>query len=280
MNKRLILSISFLLFFIEAITVYWFKLGFFNPLLREAIYLTPPFFAFIACLIALRTFGLSTSRSLTLIFLTAGIGYWFLGEVLFDYYAYILQSDPYPSAADIFYILAYPMLFFGLVNEIRLAKISWKNLPKPTLFLFSLVALLFASFVGYFGIFQAYNPAETLLNNIVAMSYGVGDLLLILVTILLLVLVWEFRGGKLSRVWLILFFGYTFTLVADILFAIYRDHYTMQEWFYKSLLDTFWILGYLLFAAALFEFSFSIQDAYHKAVAQANEKGVAAPTVS
>lgn len=274
MNKRIILIVALLLFFVEAVLVYWFRFGFETIALRETMYLLPPFFAVISGMVAVRTFGITGSRSMTLLLLTAGISYWFFGEILFNYYEYILHIDPYPSAADFFYILAYPLIFFGLWNEIRLAQVTWKNIAKPTLFLFSLVALLLAAIIGYFGIYQAYSPDETFLSNIVAISYGVGDLFLILATILLLVLMWEFRGGKLARVWLLLFIGFLFTLIADILFALYNVEYTMQDWFYKSLLDSFWMAGYLVFALALFEFSFSIQDAYKNVVLQAQNKGL------
>lgn len=274
MNKRTVLILLFVLFFVEVVAVYWFRLGFDILALRETLYLVPPFFAIIAGVVAIHTFGLASARSMTLLFLTVGISYWFFGEVLFGYYEYILQIDPYPSAADVFYVLAYPMLFLGLVNEIRIARVNWSNVSKPTLFLFSLVALLLAAMIGYFGIYQAIKPDETLLANVVAISYGIGDLFLILANILLLVLVWEFRGGKLSRVWLLLFVSFLLTLIADILFAMYTSEYTMQVWFYKSLLDSFWIAGYLVFAFALFEFSFSIQDAYQKALLQAQNKGI------
>lgn len=277
MNKRIVLIGAFLLFFAQVILVYWFKLGFDTVVLRETLYLVPPFLAFMAGLVALFTFGVAGSRFLSLLLLTAGIGYWFLGEMFFAYYGYILNIDPYPSAADFFYILAYPLLFFGLVNEIRFARVNWNNIAKPTLFLFSLVALLFGSIVGYFGIYQAYTPDESLLANAVAISYGIGDLFLILANILLLVLVWEFRGGKLSRVWLLLFVGFILTLIADILFALYTNEYTMQVWFYKSLLDSFWMAGYLFFALAFFEFSFSLQDAYKQAVLNAQNKGLQPP---
>lgn len=277
MNKRTVLIFAFTLFFIEAIVVYWFKIGFTTILLRETLYLVPPFFAVVGGIVALNTFGFSNARSMTLLFLTAGVGYWLIGEVLFNYYEYILHIDPYPSAADIFYLLAYPMLFFGLVNEMRISGVNWKNIAKPSLFLFILVALLLSAIIGYFGIYQAYESGEAILSNMVAISYGIGDLLLILANILLLILAWEFRGGKLSRVWLILFCGFIFTLIADILFAIYRNEYEQQLWFYKSLLDSFWMIGYLFFATALFEFSFSIQSIYEKAVSQAREKGVGTP---
>ncbi len=279
MNKRIVLIVSFFLFFVEVMAVYWFKLGFDNIVLRETLYLIPPVFAIIAGIVAIRTFGLVSSRSFTLLLLTAGISFWFFGELLFNYYGYVLYIDPFPSAADIFYLLAYPMFFWGLVNEIHVSQVSWKNISKPTLFLFSLVALLLASGIGYFGIYQAYTPTELFLTNVVAIGYGVGDLILIFATMLLLVLVWEFRGSRLSKVWLLLFIGFLLTLIADILFAIYVTEYSMQIWFYKSLLDSFWMAGYLFLALALFEFSFSIQDTYQKAVLNAQNKGLQPPQV-
>lgn len=274
MNKRTILVIAFLLFSVETIALYWFKFGFDNILLRELLYLVPPFFAMVAGIVALFTFGFANARSLTFILLTAGVSYWFFGELLFAYYQYILHVDSYPSAADFFYVLAYPMFFAGLINEIRIAQINWKGISKPTLFLLTLVGLLLGVIVGYFGIYQAYAPDEPLLSNLVAIGYGVGDLLLVLITILLLVLVWEFRGGKMSKVWLLLFGALIMTLVADILFARFSNEYTMQVWFYKSLLDSFWMAGYLFFAFAFFELSFSLEDSYHKAIAQAQDKGL------
>jgi hypothetical protein len=62
MNKRIVLITAFLLFFAEVIAVYWFKLGFETIALRETLYLIPPFFAIIAGLVAIRTFGFESSR--------------------------------------------------------------------------------------------------------------------------------------------------------------------------------------------------------------------------
>lgn len=266
MNKRTALLLFFALFFLTTTIVYWLRIGFAFILLREGLYLSTSLLATLAGIFALKMFGIKNERAKTLLFLTLGIGYWFMGEVLFNYYEYVLQIDPYPSAADIFYVLAYPLLLIGLINEIRIAQITWRKIHKPTVFLFGLVAFLLSLVVFYFGIYQAYDAQKTVLGNIVAMSYGVGDLLLILANIFVLILVWEFRGGKLSRVWLLMFFSFILTLVADILFAIFNEQYDAQLWFYKSLLDFFWMISYLLFAAALFEFGFSIQDALKKLV--------------
>jgi hypothetical protein len=265
--KRTALLVFLVIFYVACLLVYW--LGFNNVPLREGLYLATSGFATIAGVAALLNFGFSTNRSLTLLLLTAGIGYLFLGELLFNYYEYIVHIDPFPSIADLFYILAYPCLLLGLLNELKTSGINWARLDKPILFLFGLVALLLAVMIAYFGIYQAYDPAQSLLFNSVAMSYGIGDLLLILANLFLLVLVWEFRGGKFSRVWVIMFFSFICMLIADILFAIYAQQYTMQDSFIKSLLDSLWMLSYLLFGYGLFEFRFSIQEVYKTAVMKA-----------
>jgi len=268
MNKRAVIIFLLALLYGGAMVVYWLRLGFDNIILRETIYLSTSGIATIAGFFALRKFGLANARSLTLLFLTVGIGYWFIGEVLFDYYQYIVHSNPFPSAADMFYILGYVFILIGLVNEIRIVKINWQLIEKPTLFLYGLVTLLFIVLISYFSIYHAYDPAKALLANAISMGYGVGDLLLIMANIFVLILVWEFRGGRFARVWISLFLSFIMMLVADILFAIYADQYNQQVWFYKSLLDSFWMGAYLLFGFALFDFGFSIQDIYKKIVVQ------------
>jgi hypothetical protein len=81
---------------------------------------------------------------------------------------------------------------------------------------------------------------------------------------LVLVLAWEFRGGNFSRVWITVFISFIITLIADILFAVHTNQYNNGMWFYKSMLDSLWIAGYLLFGYALFDIGFSIQEAYMK----------------
>ncbi|MEV4640637.1 bifunctional diguanylate cyclase/phosphodiesterase [Actinoplanes sp. NPDC049548] len=40
---------------------------------------------------------------------------WVVGDVIFEYYQYVLLQEPYPSPADAFYLSAYPMLLTGLI---------------------------------------------------------------------------------------------------------------------------------------------------------------------
>ena len=44
---------------------------------------------------------------------------WVGGDVIFEYYQYVLDQSPYPSPADAFYLSAYPMLVVGFVLLVR-----------------------------------------------------------------------------------------------------------------------------------------------------------------
>jgi diguanylate cyclase (GGDEF)-like protein len=41
---------------------------------------------------------------------------WVIGDLLWEYFEYIKHVEPYPSAADIFYLSAYPMLVAGMMT--------------------------------------------------------------------------------------------------------------------------------------------------------------------
>ncbi|MCA2218943.1 putative bifunctional diguanylate cyclase/phosphodiesterase [Jidongwangia harbinensis] len=49
----------------------------------------------------------------------AGQIVWVIGDVVWEYYAYVRHVEPYPSAADVFYLGAYPLLILGLLPLVR-----------------------------------------------------------------------------------------------------------------------------------------------------------------
>jgi len=212
---------------------------------------------------AVMTYGLHGARSRTVVLLTIGMVLLFIGEALWNYYE-VLGVLPFPSNADFFYLLSYPFLLWGLLNEILLAKIVWKNFSKALIFMLFFTAFLLACIVGYFGVFLAYHSTEPLFNNIIAMAYGVADLVLILVNLLVLLLVLEFRGGKLSKTWISIFIGFVAMLIADILFAIFTMDYESGVGMYKTIIDGFFMLSYLLFAYGLFDLAFSLEEITYK----------------
>ncbi len=263
-KSGLVLTIIFVI--IDA--VYWFKLGGQdNVIVRNILYLTTPLIAAISGIFALREYGFSGGRVRMLILLTLGMASWFIGELIFYLYEFIFKINPFPSIADFFYVIAYPLMFGAFIYEINQVKVDFKKIRPEILFLFLVASVAIGILVIYFGIYLAYDAHESLFTNFIAMAYGVGDLMLILADMLLLNLIWEFRGGRLSRVYLFLFISFIFTMVADILFAIYSDQYKGEVWLYKSLIDTMFMAGYLFFAKGLIDFGLTIAETKNKLLA-------------
>lgn len=260
---RMFKHIGYLLgiLYILCIIVYWFGLGGDDAIFwRNTVYLLPPLVAVCAGMTTLYEFGLSGTRAKTLIYLMFGLVCWLVGEILFFSYAVIFHTDPFPSLADVFYLIGYLGFFIALLNEIRTSSIKVNTVAPSVLFLFAIASFAFALGFAYFGIYLAYNPIESLMANIISISYGVGDLILLLTSMMMLILAWEYRGGRLSRMWTLLFFSFLMMLCGDILYAIHTVAYTSEVWLYKSLIDTFFMGSYLLFAWGLFDFGFSLKE--------------------
>ena len=257
MNKKYLLLISLILFFIITLLVYLFELGGgSNDLLTNILYLIPPLLAVWAGVYIVRTYGSKNIHGKALTYITMGLGAWLIGEIIWIIFEFILVIDPFPSIADFFYLIAYPFLLIGLIKEIKTGKIEWTPKSRAVILIISLLLTLV---VIYFGIYLAYDLEATFLENSIAIFYGIGDIALIIATMLVLMLALEYKEGKLFFCWLYFFIGMALTLIADILFAIYTEPYEAGIGLYYNI-DLIWILGYLFFAYSLFTAGFVIRE--------------------
>lgn len=249
--KRRALTALLTIFLVVSSAYIWQALGHPHPLLTSTLFLIAPGLAVISGLYAINTYKLPTGSGQVMTYLTLGLGCWFIGEVIFYLFQFVFDMDPYPSLADAFYIAAYPLIFVALIKEIKAHNFRWQQLNKMTLYTGGLLALALAYIVGYFGIYLAYKSGEPLLNNLVAMGYGVGDLILLIPTFFILKVASDFRGGKLFTSWMVLFTALLCIMVGDVLFAIFTDQYEALRPA-AGLIDLAWTTGYLLFAYGLF----------------------------
>lgn len=262
MNKQNDLMIAFIVFYIATLIGYWaLPISDLKTIFQYTVMLSSLALATVAGVYALYKYGMNGSKSSTLLLLTTGMFCWFIGESIWTYDEYYLKINPFPSYADITYLMSYPLFFLALIREIRNNHINWNTLSKSLIFMMVITTILLITLVCYFGVFLAYSPGESAIANAIAIGYGVADLVLIISSMALVVLAWEFKGGALSRIWLSLFISFFLILIADILFAIFTKFYTDPGSFYRSLTDSIWILSYLLFANALFNFGIAIQSA-------------------
>lgn len=246
------------LFFVLSQGFYWTTLGGeFNDTGKGLAFSFAPVIPVFMGLFALREQCLRNSRGWTLFFLTLGVLSFMIGEGLWTYYDLVLQVDPFPSLADLFYSLAYPFFFIGLVNELRNNKLEFKSVSKLLLSSLLLNSLLIAGVIAYVGIYMAYTPGVGFWENFFALGYGAGDLVLIIMNFFVFFLAWKERKEGVTSAWFYFFCAILLSLFADVLFALFELEHSQKVWPYFQGIDSIWILSYLYFAASFFEFRLS-----------------------
>lgn len=213
----------------------------------EAIFVLSSFMPVLALIYTLKIYGFDRGHGKALFFIFLSFAALFIGEVIWAIYDF-LDVDPFPSIADYFYILSYPLLFIGLFEELEMSKVKWSSNSRLSKVLMGLVGFFLVVLVFYFGIYLAYDPEVTLFENVVAMLYSVGDLVLIGLALFVLRIMNEFQGGLFFYSWLSVFIGLFLTLIADIAFSIYNAPYEEGIFVYNVILDGVWMAAYLSFA--------------------------------
>jgi diguanylate cyclase (GGDEF)-like protein len=170
---------------------------------------------------------------------------WTIGDTIWSVYEIGLDMEvPYPSVCDVAYLAAYPFAFGGLLL-FPSAPARWVQRLKLTLD--TLIAMVVvATFSLYFVIGEliASSSGESLLADVVNITYPVGDLGLIFAVLVLII-----RPGPrhLNLPLALLAAGFAATGLADSLFI-----YTVDVSGYATgdFLDLGWILSYNLTAFA------------------------------
>ncbi|HEX5719113.1 MAG TPA: hypothetical protein VF179_23315 [Thermoanaerobaculia bacterium] len=175
--------------------------------------------------------------------LSAGLAAMFLGQACFVIYQFVMGIEvPFPSLADVFFLVSYPLLIAALVMFLRAYSASGFPVGPASerLWLATGVALFCA--VAAYPILKPLverpgEPLETLLN----LLYPVLDFLLLIPTVLLIRISLRFRGGAVWKVWVRLLGGFLFLCAADILFA----YYSQFDWVeLTDLVDATYLLAY------------------------------------
>jgi diguanylate cyclase (GGDEF)-like protein len=172
--------------------------------------------------------------------------YWFaggqlcsvLGDVVYEYYEYVLHVEPYPSIADVFYLATYPMLVAGLLALVRgRGRRDMAGLIDAAIIATGL-GLVFWEFVMR-PIAGDTTIATT--ERITSLAYPAGDVLL------LAMLVRLFTGtGDRTVSSRLLAVATVFLLGSDVGFSIVTSYSDYDGRF----LDLGWLLSYVAWAAA------------------------------
>jgi diguanylate cyclase (GGDEF)-like protein len=170
--------------------------------------------------------------------LAAGQIIYLAGDVLWVIYEEVLDIQPYPSAADGFYLARYPAFTLALMWLIR-----GRRRRDRTAFLDA--AIISTGFAVLGAVFvvapAAAGGGETPLSQLVATAYPIGDLLLLAALVLLFT-----SGASRSVSFWSLTGGLAIMMAVDIQYVL---SVVSGAWF-PEWINTGWLIGYLLIGFA------------------------------
>jgi hypothetical protein len=205
-----------------------------------AVSIVNPLIASIAAFFVVKRYGTSIVFGKAYAALGAGLFMLFLGEVIWYYFVFVLKVEPFPSIADVFFYLFYPLSMVHIILNVRFfqTKISLLNkfwiciIPAVIVIGYSSLALSEigeANFDFYYGV------------------VFVSSTSIVLALALLGAIV--FRGGALGIVWVLLLLGILLTSVGDIwyfhleLFDAYGPGHPVELLWYTG----YWTIFYALY---------------------------------
>ena len=168
----------------------------------------------------------------------AGQIVWVVGDVLYEYYKYVLHEEPYPSWADAFYLSAYPMLVVGLLGLIRgrarrdLAALIDGAIVATGLGLVFWVLVLVPI---------AADSSASTLERVIGTAYPAADALLL--AMLARIFMSATRRTPSAR---LLGVAALLLLVADVAYSMVALYGDGESHF----LDPLWLMSYVTWAAA------------------------------
>ncbi|MFY9300462.1 MAG: histidine kinase [Candidatus Nitrosotenuis sp.] len=211
-----------------------------------AVSIINPAFASVSCFIVVREYG--SSKTFGRAYLSLGCGFLSIAiaEAVYFIYEEILQLDPYPSIADVFFFALYPFILGHLIISIRFfkPKMSAKEffwMPIiPIMIISAYITLSFdqmqeASFDFYYGIIFTSLPAIVLPFAILGAK--------------------TFKGGMIGTAWLILVFAIIALTIGDVWYY-YLEIFGEYDLLHP--VNIFWYAGYWIIVYALYKHKKSI----------------------
>jgi len=179
--------------------------------------------------------------------MAAGLVAFVAGQVVLVSYQVVLRvPSPFPSLADLFFVLSYPFVVAGLMRAIRAYgetgyPIGSAGERAGT----ALVVVAAAAGVGYPILKPVVAAPAPPIQTVLNIAYPVLDLAVLVPVFLLLQIAVRFRGGEVWKVWAGLLTGFLLMCAGDILFAYFT---AMGRESLEPLVDVMYILSYACLA--------------------------------
>ena len=196
---------------------------------------------------AYRWGGIKSSMGRALFYLSSGLLTWGFGNVVWTFYVLVLNVDvPYPSLADLFYIISWPLWGAGLYYLGTAAGIKFKLRSKSSLIPIATLPLLMIAFSYYLIIVLArggvFIDNQDLLKTMFDLAYPFLDAIIVAEIFLIFGLTFKQVQKRYRTPLTFLLLGILTNYVADFMFSYSTTNGTFYD---GSVVD-------MLFASAMF----------------------------
>lgn len=181
--------------------------------------------------------------------LTIGLVFFFLGETTWTYYQVQFDLEiPYPSLADLFWLLGYCFFFYHIYGTYSFWKHN-RKIDRRKKVITSVIVVIIGSFLIYLTLIDSFLTESNLLTSTISLIYIILDIILVIPAILI---VWSLRTkNPFFTHWLLISFFIIFQICGDLGFGytytINEEYAANLEWIW----DIFFNLAYISIAVAL-----------------------------
>lgn len=149
--------------------------------------------------------------------LSAGLAAFATGQAVLTWHQLLTGKSPFPSPADVAFMLAYPLLIAALVAFLRMYAAA--GFPMDGSRNLTLITVAIAIAIAIPLLLPIAQSSGTSVEKALNVAYPALDFVLIVPAVLLARSASRFRGGAVWRPWAALLGGLLFTAAGDIAFA-------------------------------------------------------------
>ncbi|OGG08946.1 hypothetical protein A2154_03680 [Candidatus Gottesmanbacteria bacterium RBG_16_43_7] len=259
--KKFRFSLLLLLIYTLILVGFFINRGEQQVVINKIIYLLGPIISLVAGGITLHRLGWQGKRATVIKYIMMALGLWFLGEMV-TMFMILMGKEPYPSLADVFFLIGYGVFSFAVVSEAKLFELNWNRLDRFLLIILCIVFALIVGIVGYISVI-GYKPSESLLSNLTTVSWSIGDIIMGGLGLVLLAMMWQYKNSIAKNAWVWFMAATMVNLFADTIYNLNPEAISNGS-ILTIILDSFWVGAYLLFAGYFLEIYKDIQWAQSK----------------
>lgn len=238
-------AVDALLIFLAALSGAFYIYGLWDkPFIAFSSNILFPVYALVSAIFGFhvaRKYGLRSLLGIVFFFLALGLLIWCIGEIVWSIYVLIYGIEiPFPSSADIFYIIGYAPLFtaFALFMRIFGWVFSERMIKIPSM----ASGLLILAAVSFIVVPEALTRSGNTIEAALAVTYPMLDAILVALAVIAFMVFW---GGRLARGWLYILIGFALLGIVDIFYYYYDLLGLIWE---GHPLEILWLISYLAMA--------------------------------